>query len=81
MYSDVLFFIAGWGGDRNDVGSQILCRSPHMDDETYNMLVEKAKGEGYDVSKLHKTPQPEPPPEDAPKDTKGAWWIKSLLGK
>ncbi|KAI5675989.1 hypothetical protein M9H77_06939 [Catharanthus roseus] len=59
----------------------ILCRSPHMDDETYNMLVEKAKGEGYDVSKLHKTPQPEPPPEDAPKDTKGAWWIKSLLGK
>ncbi|WCJ29864.1 temperature-induced lipocalin [Euphorbia peplus] len=61
----------------------ILCRQTHMDDEVYNMLLEKAKGEGYDVSKLHKTPQSDPPPEgdEAPKDTKGTWWFKSLLGK
>lgn len=53
-----------------------------MDDEIYNQLVQKAKDEGYDVSKLHKTPQSDPPPEgdDTPKDTKGIWWIKSLLG-
>lgn len=53
-----------------------------MDDEIYNQLVQKAKDEGYDVSKLHKTPQSDPPPEgdDAPKDAKGIWWIKSLLG-
>ncbi|GMI95054.1 TEMPERATURE-INDUCED LIPOCALIN, temperature-induced lipocalin [Hibiscus trionum] len=61
----------------------ILCRQTHMDDETYNFLLQKAKDLGYDVSKLHKTPQSDPPPEadDIPKDTKGIWWIKSLLGK
>ncbi|TYI25532.1 hypothetical protein ES332_A05G056300v1 [Gossypium tomentosum] len=60
----------------------VLCRQTHMDDEIYNQLVQKAKDEGYDVSKLHKTPQSNPPPEgdDTPKDTKGIWWIKSLLG-
>ncbi|KAB2080181.1 hypothetical protein ERO13_A05G051200v2 [Gossypium hirsutum] len=60
----------------------VLCRQTHMDDEIYNQLVQKAKDEGYDVSKLHKTPQSDPPPEgdDTPKDTKGIWWIKSLLG-
>ncbi|KAK6151617.1 hypothetical protein DH2020_014252 [Rehmannia glutinosa] len=59
----------------------ILSRQPKLDDEIYNQLVDKAKEEGYDVSKLHKTPQSESPPEDAPKDTKGIWWIKSILGK
>ncbi|PKI38945.1 hypothetical protein CRG98_040653 [Punica granatum] len=61
----------------------ILCRQNHMDEEIYNQLVEKAKEVGYDVSKLHKTPQNDPPPEgDAgPKDTKGLWWFKSLIGK
>nr|ABB02402.1 temperature-induced lipocalin [Gossypium arboreum] len=60
----------------------VLCRQTHMDDEIYNQLVQKAKDEGYDVSKLHKTPQSDPPPEgdDTPKDAKGIWWIKSLLG-
>ncbi|OAY31799.1 temperature-induced lipocalin-1 [Manihot esculenta] len=59
----------------------ILCRRPHLDEKTYNQLVERAKEEGYDVSKLHKTPQAETPPEeDGPKDTKGIWWIKSILG-
>uniref|UniRef100_A0A2P2IXH9 Apolipoprotein D n=1 Tax=Rhizophora mucronata TaxID=61149 RepID=A0A2P2IXH9_RHIMU len=60
----------------------ILCRQNHMDDEIYNRLVEKAKEEGYDVSKLHETPQSDPPPEEeGAKDTKGIWWIKSILGK
>ncbi|KAF2309866.1 hypothetical protein GH714_005420 [Hevea brasiliensis] len=62
---------------------EILCRRTHLDDEIYKQLVEKAKEEGYDVSKLHKTPQTDPPPEgeDGPKDTKGIWWIKSILGR
>lgn len=47
------------------------------------MLIEKAKEVGYDVSKLHKTPQSDPPPEgdDSPQDTKGIWWLKSIFGK
>jgi apolipoprotein D and lipocalin family protein len=53
-----------------------------MEDEIYNQLVEKAKEEGNDVEKLHKTPQTDPPPEEeGPKDTKGIWWFKSILGK
>ncbi|KAL3323125.1 hypothetical protein AABB24_040302, partial [Solanum stoloniferum] len=61
----------------------ILSRRTCLDDEIYNQLVEKAKEEGYDVSKLHKTPQSDSPPEseDSPEDTKGIWWIKSILGK
>eukprot|EP00258_Populus_trichocarpa_P013787 XP_002325147.3 temperature-induced lipocalin-1 isoform X1 [Populus trichocarpa] len=60
----------------------ILCRKTHMEDEIYNQLVEKAKEEGYDVEKLHKTPQTDPPPEEeGPKDTKGIWWFQSILGK
>lgn len=60
----------------------ILCRKPHLDEETYNELVQKARDVGYDVSKLHKTPQSDPPPEqEGPQDTKGVWWIKSLFGK
>ncbi|XAR66781.1 Zeaxanthin epoxidase [Bertholletia excelsa] len=60
----------------------ILCRDNHLDEKTYNQLVQKAIDEGYDVSTLHKTPQTNPPPEgEGPKDTKGIWWIKSILGK
>ncbi|KAK7291972.1 hypothetical protein RIF29_07558 [Crotalaria pallida] len=60
----------------------ILSRKSHLDEETYNDLVQKARDEGYDVSKLHKTPQSDTPPEEeGPQDTKGIWWIKSLLGK
>ncbi|KAK2646698.1 hypothetical protein Ddye_021893 [Dipteronia dyeriana] len=61
----------------------ILSRKPHLDEEIYNQLVEKAISEGYDVSKLHKTPQSDtlPEVESAPQDTKGIWWIKSILGK
>ncbi|XP_020587963.1 temperature-induced lipocalin-1-like [Phalaenopsis equestris] len=63
----------------------ILSRTTHIDDATYNSLLEKAKEEGYDVEKLHKTPQADPPPvsDDAAssKDKKGIWWIRSLFGK
>ena len=62
---------------------QILCRQTHLDEEIYNQLLQKATDEGYDVSKLHKTPQSDPPPsgEEGPKDTKGFWYFKSLFGK
>ena len=54
-----------------------------MDEDTFNFLVQKAVEEGYDVSKLKKTTQSDCPPEgdEIPKDGKGIWWIKSLLGK
>jgi len=54
-----------------------------MEEETYKQLVEKAVEEGYDISKLHKTPQSDTPPESntAPEDSKGVWWFKSLFGK
>nr|ABB02387.1 temperature-induced lipocalin' [Mesembryanthemum crystallinum] len=61
----------------------ILCRKTNMDESIYEELVQKAVEEGYDVKKLHKTPQADPPPESSdqtPKD-KGGWWIKSLFGK
>ncbi|GKU87169.1 hypothetical protein SLEP1_g1613 [Rubroshorea leprosula] len=60
----------------------ILCRQTHMDEEIYNQLLQMAKDEGYDVSKLHMTPQSDPPPvaEETPNDTKGIWWFKSILG-
>lgn len=62
---------------------KILCRQTKMEEDVYNRLVEKAKEEGYDVGKLKKTLQLDPPPEgdEGPKDTKGIWWIKSLFGK
>ncbi|KAI3811303.1 hypothetical protein L1987_21024 [Smallanthus sonchifolius] len=61
----------------------ILCRQNHLDEEIYKQLVEKAKGEGYDVTKLNKTTHTDPPPEteDASADSKGIWWIKSILGR
>ncbi|GJS90050.1 hypothetical protein Tco_0772686 [Tanacetum coccineum] len=46
-------------------------RQNHLDDQIYNQLVEKAKEQGYDVTKLKKTTHTNPPPEteDAPADT------------
>jgi len=60
-----------------------LSRTAQMEEETYKQLVEKAVEEGYDISKLHKTPQSDTPPESntAPEDSKGVWWFKSLFGK
>lgn len=64
-------------------GVKILSRTPQIEEETYKRLVEKAVEEGYDVSKLHKTPQSDTPPEtdSAPDDTKGVWWFQSLFGR
>lgn len=61
----------------------MLCRQTHLAEETYNILVEKAKEVGYDVNKLHKTPQSDPPPsaDAGANDNKGFWWIKSIFGK
>lgn len=61
---------------------QILSRKAHIDEKMYNQLVEKARNEGYDVTKLQKTHQSRTPPQadSTPQDTKGLWWIKSLLG-
>jgi len=41
---------------------QILSRQNHIDDKIYNQLVQKAVDEGYDVSKLRKTPPSKTPP-------------------
>ena len=62
---------------------QILCRKPLMEEEVYNEMVERARNVGYDVSRLKRTPQADPAPEEegVEKDTKGIWWIKSIFGK
>lgn len=72
-----------WGFFFFTFNLQILSRKTHMEEEIYNELVQKAVEEGYDVSKLHKTPQSNPPPEteEGPADAKGIWWFKSILGK
>ncbi|KAG8045093.1 hypothetical protein GUJ93_ZPchr0008g12390 [Zizania palustris] len=57
----------------------ILCRQTQMEEEVYNQLVDKAREEGYDVEKLHRTPQDDPPPESD--GAAGAWWFSSLFGK
>lgn len=61
----------------------ILSRESHVDEETYNSLVEKAKEQGYDVSKLHRTEHSDTPPEGegSEQDNKGIWWLKSIFGK
>jgi apolipoprotein D and lipocalin family protein len=62
---------------------QVLSRTPELSDEIYNQLLETAKSQGYDVSKLKKTPQPEGvATEDEDKtDKKGWWWLKAAVGK
>ncbi|CAN6448118.1 unnamed protein product [Victoria cruziana] len=59
----------------------VLCREQELDETIYKQLLDRATDEGYDVSRIHKTPQTEPPPEAGPADTKGVWWFKSILGK
>ncbi|KAF8033785.1 hypothetical protein BT93_C0138 [Corymbia citriodora subsp. variegata] len=41
----------------------ILSRKSHIDDKIYKQLVQKAVDEGYDVSKLRKTPHSDTPPQ------------------
>jgi lipocalin len=44
-------------GSSSDKYLWILARKPQLDDETYTMLVAKARERGYDVSKLERVPQ------------------------
>ncbi|MBU0489104.1 MAG: lipocalin family protein [Bacteroidetes bacterium] len=44
-------------GSKSDNFLWILCRTPKMSDEIYNMLVSKAKELGYPIEKLYKVPQ------------------------
>jgi lipocalin len=44
-------------GSSSDRYLWILCRTPQMDDQTYQMLVKRAVELGYDVSKLELVPQ------------------------
>eukprot|EP00246_Nothoceros_aenigmaticus_P001959 TRINITY_DN12632_c0_g1_i1.p2 TRINITY_DN12632_c0_g1~~TRINITY_DN12632_c0_g1_i1.p2 ORF type:complete len:194 (+),score=19.90 TRINITY_DN12632_c0_g1_i1:308-889(+) len=62
----------------------ILCREPHLSDDTYERLLEMAVSQGYDVSKMHKTAHPEGGEEHEEgkgDDKHGTWWFKSMLGK
>jgi len=66
FYADYLILELGDNYEYALIGSSsdkylwILSRSPQMDDNTYNMLVQKAKGRGYDIDKLSLVPQKEP---------------------
>jgi len=44
-------------GSSSDKYFWILCRTPQMDSATYEMLLEKARNRGYNLSKLEKVPQ------------------------
>lgn len=63
FYADYLILELGENYDYALIGSTsdkylwILSRSPQMDNDTYSMLVQKAKDRGYDTSKLSLVPQ------------------------
>lgn len=44
-------------GSKSDKYLWILSRTPQMDDMTYNKILDKARGLGYDLEKLYKVPQ------------------------
>lgn len=46
-------------GSSSDKYFWILSRTPQMDTDTYNMLLENARKRGYKLEKLIKVPQPE----------------------
>ena len=46
-------------GSSSDKYFWILSRTPQMDADVYNMLLEKARKRGYNLDKLYKVPQPE----------------------
>jgi apolipoprotein D and lipocalin family protein len=46
-------------GSSSDKYFWILCRTPQMAPEVYEMLLEKARKRGYNLSKLEKVPQQE----------------------
>jgi apolipoprotein D and lipocalin family protein len=65
----------------------ILSRTTELSDDVYKELVEQAKNEGYDVSKIHRTTHVEgiggedTDDKSTPSDRVGLWWLKSLVGK
>jgi hypothetical protein len=69
------------------VVEQILSRTPELSDDVYKELVEQAKNEGYDVSKIHRTTHvkgiggEDTDDKNTPSDRVGLWWLKSLVGK
>lgn len=44
-------------GSKSDKYLWILSRTPQLDDQTYNMILNKARGLGYDLKLLYKVPQ------------------------
>jgi lipocalin len=44
-------------GSKSDKYLWILSRTPQMDDATYNMILDKARSLGYDLTPLYKVPQ------------------------
>lgn len=44
-------------GSKGDNYLWILSREPFMDDQTYNKILDKARGLGYDLTELYKVPQ------------------------
>ena len=44
-------------GSKSDKYLWILARTPQLDDVTYNMILDKARGLGYDLTLLYKVPQ------------------------
>jgi apolipoprotein D and lipocalin family protein len=44
-------------GSKSDNYLWILSRAPFMDDQTYDMILDKARSLGYDLTKLSKVPQ------------------------
>ena len=46
-------------GSSSDKYFWILSRTPQMDADVYNMLLEKARKRGYNLDKLYMVPQPE----------------------
>jgi lipocalin len=44
-------------GSKSDKYLWILARKPQMDDTTYNMILDKARSLGYDLTSLYKVPQ------------------------
>lgn len=65
----------------------ILSRTTELSEDIYKELVEQAKNEGYDVSKIHRTTHVEgiggedTDDKNTPSDHLGLWWLKSLVGK
>ncbi|KAH7423573.1 hypothetical protein KP509_12G061900 [Ceratopteris richardii] len=62
----------------------VLSRTPELNEEVYSQMIAHAEQEGYDISKLKKTPHDDAATMEASnkaENDKGTWWLKSVLGK